>query len=86
MLPAPIVILRGEVDTASTSSAAVRWNDSYHENRVVFYQQHSAVATAAPTRRLPRRTDPRQVNDYADANELIQGDKVTLTGDDCARG
>ena len=83
IMPEPITVRaeRGGI----TVELGMWWNDSYHENVLVFTNNipqrdggtHLAGFRSALT---------RQVTSYADRNTAARRDKVSLIGDDCREG
>jgi DNA gyrase subunit B len=83
LIPEPISI-RAERDGISVE-AAMWWNDSYHENVLLF------------TNNIPQRDGgthlagfrgalTRQVTAYAESSGIAKREKVQLTGEDCREG
>ena len=84
IMPEPITV-RAERGGGITVELGMWWNDSYHENVLVFTNNipqrdggtHLAGFRSALT---------RQVTSYADRNTAARRDKVSLIGDDCREG
>ena len=83
LIPAPVV-LRGERDSVNVE-AALWWNDSYHENMLLF------------TNNIPQRDGgthlagfrgalTRQVVGYAETSGIAKREKLSVTGEDCREG
>ncbi|MCL4126136.1 UNVERIFIED_CONTAM: hypothetical protein GTU68_009471 [Idotea baltica] len=60
-------------------SVALVWNDSYHENVLCFYQQHSAADGGTHLGWLRAGRLTRQGSIYATESGITKKEKVTLT-------
>jgi DNA gyrase subunit B len=83
LVPAPIMV-RAERESV-TVEAALWWNDSYHENMLLFTNNipqrdggtHLAGFRSALT---------RQVVGYAESSGIAKREKLSVTGEDCREG
>ncbi|MFN3821572.1 MAG: toprim domain-containing protein, partial [bacterium] len=78
------IFIRGERDGVPVS-IALQWNDSYVENIFTFVNNINTVEGGTHLAGF-KSALTRTLNTYAQRNQLLKSDKMSLSGEDCREG